>query len=1202
MRKLMAICLAMLMALSMCSFTVMAEGEATFADIANGQPVNFVTADLSIGGCAITSSDENVIALDGTVTRPLFEDATVQITIDGGEAIDVTVKAQTVEALYVNDFSVDVGEGWTIGCPEGNTPSSVVDGKFNVIIGATTVNRTNVTYTMPSAIDYTKPVSIKFDISNITDCAASGADIRLNGGVYNADGTQYKAFPASSFARVNAASGFSSSYFAAGKDIDFKYDPMTGEVWTLATGALSEKTLVEFAGADTIPEDGYVKITSLYFCNAAGGCTATFDVDDFVVYQEVPAEDVLVNASPAQQALYYAQYLEEDYVANSGSFAALTTDLKFEADEELVAGASITWESSDETVIATDGTVTRPFFEAKSVTITGTLSVDGAEDIVKEYTVTVLPLSMTSASEIVDAENLEVGSFVGADGWTSSIKSWERMDVGQDADGNKYYSICASSYQPTGTAPQYTFSSYPTSLAAGETLVFEAKVRVPVKAGTANWGLLLNGKEMAEFIYYNNYLYDHDYDIDSKPSTPEHDYDVYYGPTDARVDKNITANTWYKIKFEIYANAESATGYSVKCYIDDKLVGTHKTLNAVPAEITSAKFQFTGRSNMDSAVDAEVTTPVKFFHTDDIKLYTTQPVDSVIASLGDADKVKFFKELVATTEILDVTAGQTLPLDAKYADYDLGALGVSIDWASGNTEYISNDGKVKKLAPVGETVTVEMTATISAGAESDTAAIEVTLKDGVELIKSVDFSDTTLETGKADYVMDDAAHGSVLHMKQEAAAHKSSGTIATYKDNSGVTHYMPGVTGGGRGDRVILEADVKYVHGASETAFGAFRVLTYAAKVGIQVGLNYNTNKVSLITTTAEANGDAKGIKANMSKTIFYDMPASVAQKGEGEWVKITIDHNILSQTYQVSIDGEVINEVPILQATMELGGNGGVAIRGYSLELSLEGEMWVDNVSLKKYENTDAVEVNAALNAALVEYASKEYRTVLTNREFAPMTIGKSWINGTDYNRDRIWQEDDPETTDKNEAGYVHNVENPSTYNFVTDGPVLTYAINGEEVTALNVDKAGIVDLTITAEANGITDSKTVKREVAPVAIRSLALGTASCLNGLWLEGATGTEKIVVVQCLENGKPAYSYTPATDETEEYEWFGVQVFDLAKLINAEGDKTYNPETGILKGVAVSHPGVSDTITEVRIFVMGANGIMPVAHRDGLLDW
>ena len=169
----------------------------------------------------------------------------------------------------------------------------------------------------------------------------------------------------------------------------------------------------------------------------------------------------------------------------------------------------------------------------------------------------------------------------------------------------------------------------------------------------------------------------------------------------------------------------------------------------------------------------------------------------------------------------------------------------------------------------------------------------------------------------------------------------------------------------------------------------------------------------------------------------------------------------------------------------MDIGSNGGSAIRGYSIELSLAGEMWVDNVSLYKYTNLDAVEVNAALNAALVEYGSAEYRNVLTNRSFAPMTIGKSWINGTAYHRDldaTVTENGDGTT----KTTYSIKTSNPSTYKFVEDGPVITYAIDGVEVDALNVDKAGIIDLTITAEANGITESFTVEdRQVAPVAIR---------------------------------------------------------------------------------------------------------------------
>ena len=104
MKKFMALCLSLLMALSMVSFSVMAEGEApalavTFEDIANGQPAKFVTGNLVLGEHTITSSNEAVIATDGTVTRPLFEDATVAISIDGGEAVNVTVKAKTANIL-----------------------------------------------------------------------------------------------------------------------------------------------------------------------------------------------------------------------------------------------------------------------------------------------------------------------------------------------------------------------------------------------------------------------------------------------------------------------------------------------------------------------------------------------------------------------------------------------------------------------------------------------------------------------------------------------------------------------------------------------------------------------------------------------------------------------------------------------------------------------------------------------------------------------------------------------------------------------------------------------------------------------------------------------------------------------------------------------------------------------------------------------
>ncbi len=1181
MKKFMALCLAMLMALSMVSFSVMAEGGVDFAEIANGQPVNFVTADLDLGGYEITSSNEDVIALNGTVTRPLFEDKTVQITIDGGEAIDVTVKAKSVEALYAEDFSIDneaVLEGeyyrfadyseWYLG--KSNGAVSIADGKL-------TANHNDSArvwmYHKAAAPVTEEPVTIQFDVTDIADVAV-GIDIRFSGNFYDADGNVIGSLNSGTTITRLSANGFGANWMGAYKKagVTMKYNPVTGEFW--GNGVLSAKNL--FTDNATMKE-GYtsediakVVVSNLCFVDASDAATGTYSIDNFVVYQDVPEEDVLANATAAEKAAYYASFLDAEYVANGGDFAALTTNLNFAAEEELPAGVEILWESDDADVIAADGTVTRPFFEAKEVTIDGALVIDGEEFKTVTYTVTVLPLSVGSATEILDAENYDLGSFVGATGWTAEIKDWEVMEVKADADGSKYFTMSASSYQPNGTAPKYTFATNPT-VGAGETLVVDARVRIPEKGGAANWYLTLNGKEIAEFIYFSGNLYDNDYDVDANANTEGHQFDDYYGPSAARNDKPVTAGTWYDIRFEITEDAAATKGWTVNCFIDGAIVGTHSTANAVPAEITSAAFVFKGRGNADSATAP--TAPKYFFDVDDVQVYTSRDVDSVLGSLDDAGKVNFFKELAATTVIRDVTTGQTLQLDANYADYDLDALGVSIDWASGDDDYISNDGKVLKLAPVGEEVVVDMTATVTAGAEVATATIEVTLTDGTVLIKEVNFDDLEGALGSAEVIADGT--GKALHLKHEGTGHKASGTITN-------------VTGGGRGDRVVFEADLKYIHSDVQNSYGGFSVKTYAGQNGIQLGLNYKAGTVSLITTMPVAKSAADGLDVNKYKTVSYPMPASVLAKGEGEWVKLAVDHNVLSQTYSVYLDGELVNPIPVLQANMDIGSNGGSAIRGYSIELSLAGEMWVDNVSLKKYANTDAVEVNAALNAALIQFASPVYRTVLTNCELPAMTIGKSWIKGTSYDRD-LHEEVTDNGDGTTKSTFSIKPENASTYKYVTDGPTLTYEVNGEAVDAINVDKAGVVELTITAEANGISESLTVERQVAPVAIRGLAQGTASCLNGVWLDGAKGDEKVVIVTYLENNKA--------------DW--VQVFDLAELADKEltdtNHKTYDTATGILRGTGVAHPGTSDVIEEVKIFVIG-NGITPVSFRSGMLDW
>lgn len=1165
MKKLMALCLSVLMVLSMCSFTVMAEGTAVdFSAIANGQPANFVTGNLVLGEHTITSSNEAVIALDGTVKRPLFEDATVQIAIDGGAAVDVVVKAQTINVLYSEDFAiaetttaassnkhtfVNYPE-WYIGSAN-NGGSAVADGVFSV-------NHTDGSgrvwlYHAPKAPVSDEIYTIRFDSASVSN-VATGIDIRIDAVKYNAEGTKVGSISGQTVSRL-ASSGWGGYWMGAYRknNVEIKYDPMTGDFW--GNGVLNATNNLfavgKFETGYTVDDVAKVVLTNIVIVDASDGATGNYTLDNWVEYQSVPAKTALQNATPAEKSAYYSQYLEADYVANGGNFAALTTNLKFAPEEELIDGVSIAWTSTNPAVVAEDGTVKRPMFETATATVTGTLSVESAEDVVVNYTVNVLPLTQSFVSEVADAESLTPDtSFVGATGWTSSIKTWESMTVMQETNGNNFFRIGANAYQPNGSVPKYTFQSYPTSLAAGETLVFEARVKVPVKAGLMNWTLELNSLEIAAYSYYNNYLYDHDYDKG---------WDDYHGAGAARTDKNITADTWYRIKCEVYANAEVDTGYSVKCYIDDTLVGTHKTYKAVPANITSAAVSFKGRYNADSTDAATVTKINNFFDADDIKLYKEIAVSDVLATLSDAEKVAYFKDLVQNSEIGTVkVVGEQLDLDNGYADYDLATIGASISWTSDQAAYISNDGTLLQLASAGSSLVANMTATITAGDVSDTVSFAVPVADGTTLVTAIDFSAET-STGAAEIVTDeDASHGSVLHLKNEGTGHKASGSITS-------------IDGATCTDRVIVSADVKYTHNGAAGGSGAISFKTIAGYNGINIYFSYNTGKIQINSTVAQVEPAANSLSVDDDKVVSFDMPASVIAKGEGEWVNVMVDHNVLSQTMYIYIDGILLNEMPLLQANMKLPANGGGAIRGYSLELSSTGEIWVDNVTFKKYDDKNAAEVNAALNAALFDYASPYNKPVLTNCALPSMTIGKSWwLSGTLFNRDL--------------NNGALKPSNPAGYTYVTDGPAITWKIGNDTVTAINVTSPKEVTMTVTATANGITESRTFTRMLAPAAIRQLALGTADCLNGAWIEGAAGDEKLVVAKYL-GGKLVD--TSIVDFAETAAW---------DEKTGTGDR-YNETIGTVENLSTSNPKETAAYDQVKIFLVDADGITPLAFAN-----
>jgi nitrogen fixation protein FixH len=181
-------------------------------------------------------------------------------------------------------------------------------------------------------------------------------------------------------------------------------------------------------------------------------------------------------------------------------------------------------------------------------------------------------------------------------------------------------------------------------------------------------------------------------------------------------------------------------------------------------------------------------------------------------------------------------------------------------------------------------------------------------------------------------------------------------------------------------------------------------------------------------------------------------------------------------------------------------------------------------------------------------------------------MTIGRSWNIAADaFNRD------------VEEDGTI-KPSNVSTYKYVTDGPAISWKINGTDATEINVSNPQVVEITVTATKDGITESKTFRRSVAPASIRALAASTAA-LNGLWLEDVNAeTDKVVIAQY--NGKKLVS---------------------TKIISLKDNENYIAETGILKLTGFIAPEKNADVDALKVFVIGDKGISPITFKNAELN-
>ncbi len=1064
-----------------------------------------------------------------------MKDEVVTITIDGESACNVTVKAMTADVKDAYDFATDgvIAEdayaAWT-RTQGTNTENDalVANGKLNLVISSDTdtYDRTNIQYNLPAPTG-DRPVVIKFKTGDYANITSAGADIRLNADMFNADGVKVGTIGAVTLARISDT-GFGSFLFqTSSKEVTIKYNPSNCDYWGNSVSASNicvpnDSNAGSYSWSDK--EDGSgekytsddvetVVFTGIRFTNAAGGCGADFSIDDFAVYEEYTEEEILATY-PEAQVEYYSRYLSEDYIANGKSLDMITEDLVFTADEALPDGTTLTWETTDEAVVATDGTITRDYVGYKSATITGTLAIAGIDPVVKSYDVTVAPMTIGGTSEKLGFES-------GFDNTGWSVK--DSAVAYNSADGNGYIDITSTAGYLQNDALKYDFRTLPEVDSSTEAIVLSYDFKQNASPATMhNVGFKLNGVAVGEYIgRANNIFHGQDW-------TPNQAW--YGGGTTGYI---TTPAEFVNIK--IRANIKDNL---VEYYVNDEL----KFSTALPAvdltSLSSAWFYVEARSSIEKPTDISV---------DNIMLYSEKSLAGVIAGLDDVDKVALYKSAIENTEIPAVVAiGDAYDLDAGYTDF--GDTGVTVSWGSRNPEYIANDGKLVKFAPIGSDYKVAMTAVITSGAAQETAIVEIPVSNGTIVVASEAFS---------------AQPNGVL----EVVSTNDSKTTTT---GAGITSGAQTVVG--HGDRVVISADVKYAHDTELTSNGGGILVN-----GIQgantaeVLFDFKNEQVQLRMTDAGVNPNGALLGTMNEGSRRVPMPDELLDQ-EGQWIKVVFDYNVLSATYDVYANGILLNDAPIIVANSFKPNTGGAIIRNVSATVSAAGSVAIDNIVISKFANADEVEVNAALKAAAAMYASELVDPELTNCTLPSKTLSRAWIGKTASGENTLLIDDAANMQD-NPGLFVWQADDP-------DAPVITYAINGEAVTEINVTRPETVEFTITATKGDVSESRTFTRKLAPVTIKYCGLNGYN-FNGLWLKGATGTEKLVTAEYFE-GKLVYA----------------KVFDLddPDALALLGETTsYNAETGLLAGVSVLLPGGREDVDTVKVFIMKDGGLFPVSY-------
>ena len=402
-------------------------------------------------------------------------------------------------------------------------------------------------------------------------------------------------------------------------------------------------------------------VTISYF---SAGCTAIGDLGQ------------IGELSDYEAVSYDRDNLNIQYTG-SDSLSSVTADIVLKTEGE--NGTTITWVSSDPSVISIGGSVTRPANGDgdKVVTLTGTIT-KGSESVTKVFSLTVIEQPASDLDSVAeDKTNLAVT--YGAGDSAGNVT----QDVTLPTSGSNGTTISWSSSNTSyivnnGSVTRPAFGSGDATVTLTATITKGSESDTKVFTLTVKETPQTDAEAVAEDKTNLVVTY----------GTGDSAGNVTQDVTLPTSGSNGTTISWSSSNTSYIANNGPVTR---PLYADGNQTVT------LTATITKG-----GESD------------TKTFSLTVIK----QPISD--SESVAADKTNLAVTYGAGDSAGSVTQSLTLPTS--------GANGTTISWSSSNTSYITNDGSVTRpLYAVGNQ-TVTLTATISKGGESDTKTFSLTVK------------------------------------------------------------------------------------------------------------------------------------------------------------------------------------------------------------------------------------------------------------------------------------------------------------------------------------------------------------------------------------------------------------------------------------------------------------------------------------------